>query len=113
MQTLDARFGTEELTIITTGCAHPPVVINQDSGASVVLGPARIDHPLPDHCFTVMNGNAQTTPGAFWGALAIAPEADAVRLHLIEGTEVSRCTVRRKVHPAAVQKQPPEQERRR
>jgi hypothetical protein len=113
MQSLDAFFATEELTIVATGCAHPPVVINQDNGASTVLRPADIKHTVPGHLSTVVNGPPQTTPGGYWGQLAIAPEADEVRLHLVEGSEVNRCTVRRKVHPAAVQPKPPERERRR
>jgi hypothetical protein len=101
MQTLDVRSGTGELMIIATGCAHPPVVINQDTGISTVLRPAHIDHRLLGHWVTVMDGIARTTPGAFWGEMAIAPETGAVRLHLIEGTEVTSCTVRRKPEPAA------------
>jgi hypothetical protein len=105
MQSLDAFFGAEELTIVATGCAHPLVVINQDNGAST--------HTIPGHLSTVINGPPQTAPDGYWGQLAIAPEADEVRLHLVEGSEVSRCTVRREVHPTAVQPKPPERERRR
>jgi hypothetical protein len=117
MQSLDAFFAAEELTIVATGCAHPPVVINQDNGASTVLRPADIKHTVPGHLSTVVNGPPQTTLGGYWGQLAIAPEAGEVRLHLVEGSEVSRCTVRRKVQLAAVQKQrqpkSPERKRRR
>jgi hypothetical protein len=92
MTTVDVlRSAKGELTVILTGPATAPTVVDQGSGVSVMLEPAVLDSTAMS--ITVVS--ALGRPGNAWfGTLPIAPGATEARLEIDVDGHRRQCVAR-------------------
>jgi hypothetical protein len=94
----------DELTVIMTGPATAPIVVDRDTGTSVTLEPMVLDNTG----FTMTIASAFGRPAEAWmGSLPIAPEAAAAHLEILVDGYCQYCIVRwpeDRRHAAALQR---------
>jgi hypothetical protein len=80
-----------EITVLVTGPATAPTVVDRDTGTSTTLEPMVLDNTG----FTITLASAFGRPTDAWmGSLPIAPEATAARLEILVGEYCRHCIVR-------------------
>jgi hypothetical protein len=91
MHTLDVLRNGKELTIIVTGPAAAPTVVELATGAGVRLSPATVD-TTPWWC-TVGDAPNPMQANGWWGELPIGEDVITCRLWIDADGQHHRCTV--------------------
>jgi hypothetical protein len=87
---LDVFRDRDELRVIVSGADAAPVVVDEGTGHSATLRPAR----LTGIGNGIINAFGNPTPGLFWGEMPIGQPVDEARLHVVTNGRDYRTTVR-------------------